>query len=983
MCRFAGTGRGHAVRTLGAALGALAVLGAPSSAAAVDATPLDTWVVDGDVSAMAIAGNTAYLGGAFSQIGPRTGPGVGLDAVTGKDRGFPMVERDGSPAFVRVVVPDGSGGFYLGGLFDTVGGQPRRNAARVLADGSVAAWNPNVSGLVAALARSGSTVYLGGGFAGANAVNGSLTRDNAAAVDATSGVATAWDPDLNGAVAAIAVAGSTVYLGGAFAGANAVNGTLTRNRLAAVDAATAVALPWDPNANNTVNSLAVSGASVFIGGNFSGAAAIDGKARTRVAAVDGETGVATTFAPQVNGTVSTLAVLGSDLYIGGAFSSVGGAARHNAAAVDVPSGGGVTSWAPEPNNRVYDLTLSGSTVYLAGDFGVLGGRPRSFLGAVSAITGAVTDFDPHASSAATSVAVADSTVYAGGQFAMVNSVPRRNAAAVDLTTGEATAWDPGITAPRAGDQVRSPVTSLAVAGATVYIGGGFHGPGSVNQSALRNHVAAVDATTGLVQPWNPNPDGAVLKIKPAGSTVFLSGYFGSLSPSVGGGRAQMGAAEVSAGSGALTGWNPKPDGLVTDMALSASQVYLAGTFLHLDTRPRSTVGAVDRTTAVATSWEPVVTGTRGGFGGPSGVVVSLAVSGSTVYLGGLFTAISGVPRNNGGAVDATTGAVSAWNPNFVSYVLSLTAAGGTVYASGMFGGPTAVNGNVERNFVAALDATTGTAVAPDFRAPNLVGMVTADDGLVGITGFGVPGGGWGSFGTRGSFAILGTAPAITAQAADRTADAGTDATFTVAASGAPAPTLQWQQSSDGGATFSDLAGQTGASLTVSDVTAAQSGRRYRLRARSLAGTALSAPATLTVAAAPAPGPAPPVQAPPTAAPPTPTVPPAPVAGRVKLVTRTATITKGVARVILSCTGATACTGRVRLTVLGTKGKRIPIAAATYSIKAGKRSTLRLRVSSRNQKLLFRLRNRRGTAATLTPKSSPALATTLTLKRAKR
>jgi hypothetical protein len=418
------------------------------------------------------------------------------------------------------------------------------------------------------------------------------------------------------------------------------------------------------------------------------------------------------------------------------------------------------------------------------------------------------------------------------------------------------------------------------------------------------------------------------------------------------------------------------------MALSASQVYLAGTFLHLDTRPRSTVGAVDRTTAVATSWEPVVTGTRGGFGGPSGVVVSLAVSGSTVYLGGLFTAISGVPRNNGGAVDATTGAVSAWNPNFVSYVLSLTAAGGTVYASGMFGGPTAVNGNVERNFVAALDATTGTAVAPDFRAPNLVGMVTADDGLVGITGFGVPGGGWGSFGTRGSFAILGTAPAITAQAADRTADAGTDATFTVAASGAPAPTLQWQQSSDGGATFSDLAGQTGPSLTVSDVTAAQSGRRYRLRARSLAGTALSTPATLTVTVPAAP--APPVQTPPAAA----FVEQhagqrAAVAGRVKLVTRTATITKGIARVILSCTGATACTGRVKLTVPGTKGKRISIATASYSIKAGKRSTLRLRVSSRNQKLLFRLRNQRSTAATLTPKSSRAVATTLTLKRAKR
>jgi hypothetical protein len=979
MWKFTGTGRGHAVGMLGAALAALAVLVAPSSAAAVDATPLDTWVVNGDVLAVAIAGNTAYLGGTFSEIGPRTGPGVGLDAVTGKDRGFPVVERDGSAGLVRVVIPDGSGGFYLGGQFDTVGGVPRRNAARVLADGSVAAWNPNVSGLVAALARSGSTVYLGGVFAGANAVNGALTRNNAAAVDATSGVATSWDPDLNGAVAAIAVAGSTVYLGGAFAGANAVNGSLTRNRLAAVDATTALALPWDPNANNTVNSLAVSGASVFIGGDFSGAAAIDGKTRTRVAAVDGETGVATNFAPDVNGTVGTLAVLGSNLYIGGAFSSVGGAARHNAAAVDIPSGGGVTSWAPEPTDRVSGLTISGSTVYLAGNFKVLGGQPRSFLGAVNAITGAVTDFNPHASSIAVSVAVADSTVYAGGLFTMVNPVFRSNAAAIDLTTGEPTAWDPVIATPRAGGQVSSPVTSLAVAGSTVYISGGFNGSGSVNGSALRNYIAAVDATTGLVQPWNPNPDGAVLTIKPAGATVFLSGFFGSLSPSVGGGRAQNAVAEVSAGSGALTGWDPKVDGFVTDMDLSASQVYLAGAFQHLGTLPRSTVGAVDRTTAVATSWVPVITGTGGQFGGPSGLVFSLELSGSTVYLGGAFTAISGVPRKNGGAVDATTGAVGAWDPNFISYVLGLAVLPGTVYASGWFAGPAAINGNVERNFVAALDATTGTVVAPHIVLHNLINTVATDGGLVGIGGFGGGGGGWGAFGMRGGFAIFGTAPAITAQAADRTADAGTNATFTAAASGAPVPTLQWQQSSDGGATFSDLAGETGPSLTVSDVTAAQSGRRYRLRARSLAGTALSTPATLTVPATPAP----PVQTPPAAAPPTPTVPLAPVAGRVKLVTRTATITKGIARVILSCTGATACTGRVKLTVPGTKGKRISIATASYSIRAGKRSTLRLRVSSRNQKLLFRLRNQRSTAARLTPKSSPAVATTLTLKRAKR
>ncbi len=50
----------------------------------------------------------------------------------------------------------------------------------------------------------------------------------------------------------------------------------------------------------------------------------------------------------------------------------------------------------------------------------------------------------------------------------------------------------------------------------------------------------------------------------------------------------------------------------------------------------------------------------------------------------------------------------------------------------------------------------------------------------------------------------GTAPAITTQPVDQTATAGQITAFTAAASGTPTPTVQWQVSTDGGNTFTNI-----------------------------------------------------------------------------------------------------------------------------------------------------------------------------------
>jgi hypothetical protein len=63
-----------------------------------------------------------------------------------------------------------------------------------------------------------------------------------------------------------------------------------------------------------VYALAVSGRTVYAGGNFS---SIGGKRRHHLAAVDGRTGNATAWNPGANGVVWALAVAGQTVYAGG------------------------------------------------------------------------------------------------------------------------------------------------------------------------------------------------------------------------------------------------------------------------------------------------------------------------------------------------------------------------------------------------------------------------------------------------------------------------------------------------------------------------------------------------------------------------------------------------------------------------------------------------------------------------------------------
>ncbi|BDT68301.1 Ycf48-like protein [Comamonadaceae bacterium OS-1] len=94
------------------------------------------------------------------------------------------------------------------------------------------------------------------------------------------------------------------------------------------------------------------------------------------------------------------------------------------------------------------------------------------------------------------------------------------------------------------------------------------------------------------------------------------------------------------------------------------------------------------------------------------------------------------------------------------------------------------------------------------------------------------------------------APTITSQPTDLTVTAPATATFTVAASGTPTPSYQWQVSTDRGSTYANINGAISASYSISPTTYADNNKRYRVLVSNVAGAQLVPGARLTVNPAP-------------------------------------------------------------------------------------------------------------------------------------
>lgn len=629
----------------------------------------DFYVTNGRVESTALSGNTLYLGGTFTQVGPFTGTGVVIDSTTGLPLVIPKVT-----GVVHDVEPDGSGGWFIAGNISAVGGVARNKMAHILADGTVDAWNPGPDFTPTCLAVSGGIVYVGGAFLNI----GGLPRGGIAAVDAATGLVTAWNPGPPGAqVFSVEVKFGAVFVGGLF---NTM-GSEPRMNLAALDPATGFALPWNPGTNGPVLDLAISGLTAYAAGQFTTAG---GQSRNGLAAIDLITGLARSWNPNPNGSGSSrLAVADNTVYVTGSFTTIGGQSRNTLAALDDATGL-ATAWNPNPAGTAGALRVSGPILYVGGVFTAIGGQSRSNLAALDRATGLATAWNPNANANVRCFALGAGRVFAAGSLTSLGGQFRNHIAAIDATTGVVSPWNP--------DADGTTVAALAVTGSTVYAGGDFTQIGGQG----RLGIAELSAATGLATAWDPHATGGgVRAILPAPGVVYVGGEFTEI-----GWSSRLRIAALDPATGLATAWNPIVDAgtRVDALAAAGNTIYAGGAFTMIGGQPRNRIAALDATSGLATPWNPNANGTT---------VRALALSGSTVYAGGDFTMIGGQTRNRIAALDAGTGLATAWNPNASSTVRALAPGGAVVYAGGDF----ATIGGQARARIAALDAATGLATS--------------------------------------------------------------------------------------------------------------------------------------------------------------------------------------------------------------------------------------------------------------------------------
>jgi hypothetical protein len=348
-------------------------------------TPWNSPNINGKVNTLAISGNTIYAGGKFSKkiitLNINTG-----NIINGKNI------IDGGDVYTLTILGNK---IYIGGDFTMITTQTysRVNMAAIdVNTNAVTAWRPTPNGAIHALAVSGDTIFLGGEFT----MVGGVITSRIAAIDAGTGNPLNWHVQAAGGnVYALAKAGKRIYAGGSFTSM----GGQQRRRISQLDSIasqynvyTENVTSWNPNANGTVRTLVLAGNTLYVGGGFD---TIGGQARKYIAAFDINTGNITSWNPNADGIVNVLVTSNNTIYAGGQFTSIGGQIRSRIAALDA-STGNATAWNPNANgqygNRVYTLASSGNTVYAGGEFDSIGGKARYKIAALDASTGNATDW---------------------------------------------------------------------------------------------------------------------------------------------------------------------------------------------------------------------------------------------------------------------------------------------------------------------------------------------------------------------------------------------------------------------------------------------------------------------------------------------------------------------------------------------------------------------------------------------------------------
>ena len=514
---------------------------------------------------------------------------------------------------------------------------------------------------------------------------------------------TGLDGLVTGRVNTIAVSGTTVYIGGDFTN---LGGNPNINYIARWDGTN-----WSPllsgtaGLTSTVHAIVLSGTEVIAGGEFQNAG---GNSNANyLARWNGTqwTGfISGTTATGITNTVFTLALSGTHVYAGGAF--IGAGSNPNANYIAYWDGGWRNLGTTPLDNNVYTIVFSGTHVYAGGAF-TNAAFPRIAYwdgSGWTALGGGFTAGNVYA------ITIVGNAVYAGGDFTVgaINRIARFDGS-----------WNPLGGGVGSGTDSVSATLSL---GGKILVGGTFNTAGGNPARGL----AEWDPLTSQWSPvsnfaWNSSVITSVEALVISDGNLYVGGDFKDVGRNNANDyvtrRIGTSAPFVPIGSKTVEPLNGK----VETVVISGTDVYVGGSFTNAGNTP----GADYIAKWDGTQWSALLSGTAG----LTGTVHAIALQGNDVYVGGAF-------QNAGGNSSAKylarwdgskwTGLLSGTDGVGVNDTVYTIAFSGTsqLFVGGAFTSTTPVS--LTHIAKANIVTTTGTVTTP----VTWSGLVSGTDGII-------------------------------------------------------------------------------------------------------------------------------------------------------------------------------------------------------------------------------------------------------------
>jgi phosphodiesterase/alkaline phosphatase D-like protein len=289
--------------------------------------------------------------------------------------------------------------------------------------------------------------------------------------------------------------------------------------------------------------------------------------------------------------------------------------------------------------------VGSDTVYFGGLFTLVGGVSHLRLAAVDKATGAIRPaFDQGADSTVNALALRGGTLFAGGQFSNITNpgTTRNHLAALDATTGALGAFDPDIS---------NNVVALLAAGTHLYAGGNFAtvgGVASANFARFTDPVVAPVAVTGAASPVTSTSATLAGTINPGGAPVSYTFEYGpstSFGSNSGFASAGSGTSDVPVAA-TLSGLTPDTTYYYRAVAKDGSGVSYFGSVSTFDTGPGGAPIVVTGAASAVTNTGATLSGTVDPHGRQTAFTfeygTSFATSGTT-----LISAVDNEDAGNG------------------------------------------------------------------------------------------------------------------------------------------------------------------------------------------------------------------------------------------------------------------------------------------------------------------------------------------------